>query len=189
LSWDFSLSFPILWCNHIGDHPQEELARFGYRSERKVENLKNLVIDFGMCWNILCKNGDFTIFSLKSGNFGALFSQKSFAWVALYFLLLLSDKNLPQNQKKKKKTCKLSSQGCWAVWKVQKTLAMLKVKGTSFLVWKGITIFYGAGGYSYTLCIGEGTTVSAFWPMHQGLSPRVQGRMPSLSQKTTETSH
>jgi hypothetical protein len=33
-----------LWTNHIGDHPQEELAKFGYRSERKlkIENWKNL---------------------------------------------------------------------------------------------------------------------------------------------------
>jgi hypothetical protein len=22
--------FLILWCSHIGDHPQEELAKFGY---------------------------------------------------------------------------------------------------------------------------------------------------------------
>jgi len=39
---------------------------------------------------------------------------------------------------------------------------MLKDKGASFLVWKGMTFFYGAGGYDRTLCIGEGTTVSAF---------------------------
>jgi hypothetical protein len=25
---------------HIGNHPQEELAKFGYRSEREVENFK-----------------------------------------------------------------------------------------------------------------------------------------------------
>ncbi len=39
---------PILWCSHNGNHPQEELAKFGYKSERKVENLKNLVI---FLWN------------------------------------------------------------------------------------------------------------------------------------------
>jgi hypothetical protein len=33
--------FSNLWCCHAGDHPQEELATFGYRSERKVEKLKN----------------------------------------------------------------------------------------------------------------------------------------------------
>jgi len=29
--------FPILWDFCTGDHPQEDLAKFGYRSERKVE--------------------------------------------------------------------------------------------------------------------------------------------------------
>ncbi len=30
---------------HIGDHPQEELAKFGYSSQRKVINfLKNLAL-------------------------------------------------------------------------------------------------------------------------------------------------
>jgi ketopantoate hydroxymethyltransferase len=28
-----------LCCSHIGYHPQEELAKFGYRSERKVVEL------------------------------------------------------------------------------------------------------------------------------------------------------
>jgi len=36
--------FSILWCNsHTGsDHPQEELAKFGYKSQSKAENFKNL---------------------------------------------------------------------------------------------------------------------------------------------------
>ncbi len=29
----------------IGDHPQEELAKLGYRSERKVKKIKNLAIE------------------------------------------------------------------------------------------------------------------------------------------------
>jgi hypothetical protein len=36
--------FSILWCSHTGYHSQEELARFGYRSERKVEKFKNTTI-------------------------------------------------------------------------------------------------------------------------------------------------
>jgi hypothetical protein len=24
--------FPILWCSHTNDHPQEGIAKFGYRS-------------------------------------------------------------------------------------------------------------------------------------------------------------
>jgi len=36
------LFFPILWCSHTSDHPQEELAKFGYSLlERKVENFQN----------------------------------------------------------------------------------------------------------------------------------------------------
>ncbi len=31
----------ILWCNHINDHPQEELVKFGYSSKRKIEKFKN----------------------------------------------------------------------------------------------------------------------------------------------------
>jgi hypothetical protein len=37
----FFLFFSILWCNHTDNHPQEELAKFGYNSERKVEIFKN----------------------------------------------------------------------------------------------------------------------------------------------------
>jgi hypothetical protein len=32
---------PILWCSHIGNHPQEEIAKFDYGSKMKVENFKN----------------------------------------------------------------------------------------------------------------------------------------------------
>jgi len=30
--------FSILWCCQTGDHPQEDLAKFGYRSGMKVKN-------------------------------------------------------------------------------------------------------------------------------------------------------
>jgi hypothetical protein len=33
----FLFFLPILWCSHPGIHPQEELAKFGYRSDRKVK--------------------------------------------------------------------------------------------------------------------------------------------------------
>jgi len=45
LSWlhqGFLIS--ILWHSHTGDRPQEELAKFGYMLEGKVEKLKNLAI-------------------------------------------------------------------------------------------------------------------------------------------------
>ncbi len=38
----FSFSFfSILWHSHTCNHPQEELAKFGYTSERKVKKFKN----------------------------------------------------------------------------------------------------------------------------------------------------
>jgi len=35
------LYIETLWCSHIGDHPQEELAKLGDKSERRVESFKN----------------------------------------------------------------------------------------------------------------------------------------------------
>jgi hypothetical protein len=37
----------------------EELAKFGYTLQRKVENLKNPTIFWETCWNPLSKYGDF----------------------------------------------------------------------------------------------------------------------------------
>jgi hypothetical protein len=34
-------------CHHTGYHPQEELAKFGYRSERKVEIKKKSCLSIG----------------------------------------------------------------------------------------------------------------------------------------------
>jgi hypothetical protein len=31
----------ILWCSQTGNHVQEHLAKFGYRPDTKVKNLKN----------------------------------------------------------------------------------------------------------------------------------------------------
>jgi len=39
---DIRVVFTILWYSHNGDHPQEELANFGYRSEMNVKNLRIL---------------------------------------------------------------------------------------------------------------------------------------------------
>jgi len=56
-----------------GHHPQQELDRFGHRSERKVENFKN-PLRFGHFAGTYCLNmtNPNNIFS-KSGNFGAFF--------------------------------------------------------------------------------------------------------------------
>lgn len=40
----FFVFLSTLWCSHTGDHLQEELARFGNRSDKKEENSKSPVI-------------------------------------------------------------------------------------------------------------------------------------------------
>jgi hypothetical protein len=44
----------ILWCSHIGDHAQEDLAKFGYR-QRKVEQYKESCYILVTC-RIYCLN-------------------------------------------------------------------------------------------------------------------------------------
>jgi hypothetical protein len=45
----FKLFFcPILSRNHTGYHPQEELAKFGYMLEQKVNNLRVFLFFFDM---------------------------------------------------------------------------------------------------------------------------------------------
>jgi hypothetical protein len=41
--------FPTLWCSHTGDHPQEKLAKFGYKSEKKVKKNKESCYDLVTC--------------------------------------------------------------------------------------------------------------------------------------------
>jgi hypothetical protein len=79
--------FPsILQCSHNRDHPQDELAKFGYRSETKIERFKNPAI-FWQPAGTYCPN--VAISSLKSGNIGTFFIHKN----ALYELLSLQKKN------------------------------------------------------------------------------------------------
>ncbi len=47
--------------------PQEELAKFGYRPERKVENFQNIAISWQQAAETYC---------LKYDNFGAFFFSK-----------------------------------------------------------------------------------------------------------------
>jgi hypothetical protein len=37
----------IITCRHIGDHPQEQLTKFGYRSQRKVIIFSRTLLYFG----------------------------------------------------------------------------------------------------------------------------------------------
>jgi len=81
-----------LWCRHTGsDHPQEELAKFGYKSQRKVESFKNpTYYILATSWNLFSKFGQFqNFFSWKYGKLGScfFFSEKSFVWVTLALYL------------------------------------------------------------------------------------------------------
>jgi hypothetical protein len=61
---------------------EEELPKFGYRSEMKVEIFKNATIFWRPTAETYCLNMAISEFvSSKSGDFGAYFSQKSFACV------------------------------------------------------------------------------------------------------------
>jgi hypothetical protein len=40
----FHLSFQFCEFSHIGNHPQGELGKFGYMSEKKAEKFKNHAI-------------------------------------------------------------------------------------------------------------------------------------------------
>jgi hypothetical protein len=41
LAWNQWFFFPILWCCHTCYHPQEDLAKFGYKSDREVNLFQN----------------------------------------------------------------------------------------------------------------------------------------------------
>jgi hypothetical protein len=86
----------FLWCNNIGDHPQEkELAKFGYRSERKVEI--NFFLRILLFFDETCLS--------KYGKFQKLFPLMNFVWVALeFFFMRRNGENLS-----KQKRCLLGS--------------------------------------------------------------------------------
>jgi hypothetical protein len=93
----------ILLCNHTGNHPQEELAKFGYRSERKVKKFKNPAIIWQPAAGTYCLDMVILFFfnSSKSAHLDSFFSQKCFLWVAVHFILFYlsrNGKNLPKKK-------------------------------------------------------------------------------------------
>ncbi len=98
------LFFSFFWIQPLagctGDHPQEELAKFGYRSERKVEQFKNHAIF--IFWNLLSKYDNFrkkiaqTLVTLA-----LFFSQKFFLW-ACFFLFVAKWRKSPHIVEQKK---------------------------------------------------------------------------------------
>jgi hypothetical protein len=72
---DFFVS--ILQCSHTSNHPQKELAKFGYKSERKAENFINPAVYLELA-EACCLNKAIQNFSpQKSANLGAFFSHIS----------------------------------------------------------------------------------------------------------------
>ncbi len=80
----------ILLCNHTGNHPRGELARFGYRSERKVKIVKNPVIIWQPAARTYCL--DMVILFQKIlpnlPTWTHFFHKKCFLWVPVQFLFL-----------------------------------------------------------------------------------------------------
>jgi len=69
--------FPNLWHSQTGDHPQEDLAKFGYIRDVKVKNFKNpniLLLPTGPCYRKIRQ----LIFFLESGDLGPFFSKIHF---------------------------------------------------------------------------------------------------------------
>jgi len=82
---------PSIYLSEAGFHqtsnyPQEELAKFGYRAERKVFFLKIPAVFWRPPKTHLSKYEDVRIISLKSGVFGTFFSQKAFVLCCAGFL-------------------------------------------------------------------------------------------------------
>jgi hypothetical protein len=70
---------------YTGDHSQEELAKFGYRSEWKVILKKESCYIFGNLLMLISENN-----SSKSGNFGAFFFTKILCMSNIGFCFILS---------------------------------------------------------------------------------------------------
>jgi hypothetical protein len=63
---------------HVGHHLQEELAKFGYRTERKVKKkLRVLLYFWQLAGTYHLSTGNFRRKDSKVGDFHAFFSQKS----------------------------------------------------------------------------------------------------------------
>jgi hypothetical protein len=53
LKFNWFFQFCDVVGQYSGDHPQEELLKFGHRSERKVELKKESCYIFATCWNMV----------------------------------------------------------------------------------------------------------------------------------------
>ncbi len=80
--------YAVLCCSDTGNHPQEELAKFGYLSERKVENFKNPTIFQQLFAETYCLNMASSEKTFSLGNFGTFFPQKFTLDIFFKFFLI-----------------------------------------------------------------------------------------------------
>ncbi len=79
-----------LWGRQVGNHSQEDLAKFGYKSKRKVKKLGLNSHILATCWNLLSKYGKFRFFfPPHSVRTWAHFSPQTKTFVSFTPLLLL----------------------------------------------------------------------------------------------------
>jgi hypothetical protein len=99
---DFIL-FLVQFCDVVtlANHPQEELAKFDYKSERKIQNFKNPPYSLPTCWNPLSKYGTKKeIKSSKFGDFVQFFLKNLLYHVALdIYIFGCSDAKICQQKK------------------------------------------------------------------------------------------
>jgi hypothetical protein len=76
----------IFWSTYMGNHPEEELAKFGYRSKKKSRKFKSDAIFW---WHALTYCLNMLISHKKNpwnvDHFVAFFPQKSYVWITLEF--------------------------------------------------------------------------------------------------------
>jgi hypothetical protein len=69
--------FSILWCSWSGDHPWDDLARFGYILDMKVEQKKSKILPYSwLLMEVIIKIWRFRIIFFKIWRIGVISSMK-----------------------------------------------------------------------------------------------------------------
>ncbi len=70
----------IWWCSQSGDHSKNNLAKFGYILDRKVERKKESLYILGYLLELIIKIWQFGFFILRSNKFGPFFP-----WIFFFY--------------------------------------------------------------------------------------------------------
>ncbi len=76
----------ILWSSQSGDHPENNLVKFGDKKDMKIDQKKkqNPLKFLITSWYYPSKSGNLEKYSVKFGEFGScFFHEKSFVWVEI----------------------------------------------------------------------------------------------------------